>query len=202
MPDTPPILLLDVMDTLVADPFFEAIPRFFEMSLERLLKEKHPDSWIRFEEAKISEQQYMETYFQDGRKVDRDGLRQTLWDTYEWLPGIELLLARLHAAGVEMHAVSNYSIWHRIIEEKLKLSRFVQWTFVSSRTGLRKPDPRCYEFAFQTLGAVAADCVFVDDRQENVDAAAKLGADAILFTSSEQLESDLTSRGLFGPELS
>ena len=29
---TEPVLLLDVMDTLVTDPFFEHMPRFFNMS--------------------------------------------------------------------------------------------------------------------------------------------------------------------------
>ena len=32
-----PVLLLDVMDTLVVDPFFHAIPEFFGITLEELL---------------------------------------------------------------------------------------------------------------------------------------------------------------------
>lgn len=37
-----PVLLLDVMDTLVTDPFFEHMPRFFNMSFKELLAAKHP----------------------------------------------------------------------------------------------------------------------------------------------------------------
>ena len=33
----------------------------------------------------------MGSYFKDARPVDRDGLRQTLFETYAWLDGIELL---------------------------------------------------------------------------------------------------------------
>jgi hypothetical protein len=37
-----PVLLLDVMDTLVTDPFFEHMPRFFNMTFKELLAAKHP----------------------------------------------------------------------------------------------------------------------------------------------------------------
>ena len=43
----------DVMDTLVKDPFFSAVPSFFGLTLAQLLDEKHPDSWIRFEKGEI-----------------------------------------------------------------------------------------------------------------------------------------------------
>jgi 2-haloacid dehalogenase len=38
--------------------------------------------------------------------------------------------------------------------------------------------------------------VFVDDRQDNVDAATAAGMDAILFTGSDQLRADLATRRL------
>ncbi len=193
---TKPILLLDVMDTLVVDPFFQAIPNFFGLTLEQLLAEKHPDSWIAFEESRISEDEYASTFFADGRFVDRASLRQLLWDSYRWIEGVELLLAELHAAGFEMHAVSNYSIWYRIIEQRLKLSRFLDWTFVSCQTGLRKPNRRCFEFALGALSVQPSDCLFVDDRAVNIEAAEKLGIDSIRFTSAAQLRSGLASRKL------
>lgn len=37
-----PVLLLDVMDTLVTDPFFEHMPPFFDMTFKELLAAKHP----------------------------------------------------------------------------------------------------------------------------------------------------------------
>ncbi len=195
-PQSKRILFFDVMDTLVVDPFFQSIPEFFGLTLEQLLKQKHPDSWIAFEEAKISEAEYMKTFFSDQRDVDGARLRQLLWDSYSWIDGVELLLAELHAAGFEMHAVSNYSIWYRIIEERLKLSRFLDWTFVSCRTGLRKPVPRCYQFALDTLAARPSDCLFVDDRSINVEAAQAMGIDSIQFVDSAQLRNELKNREL------
>lgn len=44
---------------------------------------------------------------------------------------MEDLLARLNTAGYELHALSNYPSWWRIIEDKLQPSRYLRWTFIS-----------------------------------------------------------------------
>jgi len=51
----PRVILWDVMDTLVRDPFRDVMPRFFGLSLEEMLRQKHPDAWSRFERGELSE---------------------------------------------------------------------------------------------------------------------------------------------------
>ena len=50
----------------------------------------------------------------------------------------------------------------------------------SSEVGLRKPDPKIFELALEHLGASAANTLFLDDFQGNLDAAAQLGIRGIL----------------------
>lgn len=50
-----PILLFDIMDTLVRDPFYQDVPAFFGMSLKELIDCKHPTAWIEFEKGLIDE---------------------------------------------------------------------------------------------------------------------------------------------------
>lgn len=50
---------------------------------------------------------------------------------YRYLDGMQALLERLSAAGVACHACSNYPAWWRLIEGKLELSRYLDWTFIS-----------------------------------------------------------------------
>lgn len=50
---------------------------------------------------------------------------------FEFFPGMQSLLQQLNESGHEMHAVSNYPIWFRWIEDKLQLSQYMPWTFVS-----------------------------------------------------------------------
>lgn len=41
-----PVLLFDVMDTVVYDPFFYEMPKFFDMTFQELLRDKHPTAWV------------------------------------------------------------------------------------------------------------------------------------------------------------
>ena len=189
-------ILLDVMETLVTEPFWHDLPEFFGTSRDELLAQLHPTAWIEFEEAKITEDEYFERFFEDGRPVDAAGVRACLLDAFEWLDGVEPLLVKLAAAGYPMHALSNYPIWYQLIEQKLQLSRYLEWTFVSCLTGLRKPDERAYRNALAQLQIEPHECLFIDDRPVNIDAARSLGIDAILKQNAQQLRAELASRGL------
>lgn len=194
------ILLLDVMDTLVYDPFHHEVPALFDLSLERLLELKHPRAWQRFETGEWDEAKFGAEYFRDRRAVDLAAFRRTLSEAYRFLPGVEALLEELHAAGVVMHALSNYPPWYRLIEAKLKLSRFLRWSFVSCETGVRKPDPAAYLGAVQTLGATPSECLFVDDRRSNVEAAERAGLRGHHFEGAAGLRVALTALGVLpGP---
>lgn len=190
------IVLFDVMGTLVHDPFFWEVPQFLGMGLEQLLAEKHPTAWREFEHGLRTEEEYVVDFFADGRPVDLDGLRKTMTEAYYLLDGMEELLQELHAAGVAMHALSNYSIWYQWIEERLKLSRYLEWTFVSCLSGHRKPAPEIYQHAVQTLGVPASQCLFIDDRESNCEGARAVGMESVLFRGADALRDELRRRTL------
>lgn len=187
-----PILLLDVMSTLVTEPWFEQVPAFFGMDLEALYEVKDQTAWIEFEKGLISEEEYCGRFFKDGRPIDIPAFKAMMQASYEWMDGVEPLLAELRDAGFRMYALSNYSPWYALIEEKLRLSRYLGWDFVSCKTGVRKPDPEAYLGPVQALDVAPDRCIFVDDRQKNVDAAVAIGMKGILRTEAiEDLRRDL-----------
>jgi HAD superfamily hydrolase (TIGR01509 family) len=190
------ILLLDVLDTLVHDPFFVEVPAHFGTSLPELLAAKHPRTWIDFELGHIDEATLAARYFADGRPLDVAALRACMSAAYRFLPGIEPLLAALHERGVAMHVLSNYPVWWSLIEERVGLARYAAWSFVSCRTGLRKPDPAAFEGAARALGVAPEECLLIDDRPDNCDAARRLGMAALRFIDAAQLREALVERGL------
>jgi HAD superfamily hydrolase (TIGR01509 family) len=189
------VLLLDVMSTLVRDPFYEDVPRLFGASLDALVSAKDPHAWPAFECDAIDEGQLAARFFLDRREVDVTALKRTMADGYAWLEGVEPLLAELSAAGVEMHALSNYPHWYTLIEEKLQLRRYLRWTFVSCKTGLRKPDVQAYRHAAAALGVQPGAVTFVDDRRDNCEAAAGVGMAAVHFTDGARLRRQLADDG-------
>lgn len=177
-----PILLFDVMSTLVTEPWFDVVPRFFGLTLPELYDAKDPRTYLDFEHGRITEHEYVERVFLDRREVNLEGLKSALYDSYEWMPGVESLLIELKAQGYRMHALSNYSKWYDLIERKLGLSNYLAWDFVSCDTGVRKPAPEAYLGPARQLGVEPKDCLFVDDREKNVVAAENVGMPAILRT--------------------
>ena len=190
------VVLWDVMGTLVHDPFFVEMPEFFGMTFGAMLEATHPSAWVEFELGERSEESFLESFFADGRDFDRPGCVNAVCSSYRWLPGLEELLAELHGTESVMHAFSNYPVWYQLIEERLAVSRFLDWTFVSCITGWRKPDPAAYAHVLNELGLPAEQCVFVDDRPSNCEAARQAGIHSVLFEGVGPLRASLRDAGV------
>lgn len=58
----------------------------------------------------------------------------------------------------------------------------------SARVGLTKPDPRIYRLAADLAGTRPERCLFIDDTEENTEAAAALGMQPVHFRTAADLE--------------
>lgn len=64
---------------------------------------------------------------------------------------------------------------------------------------LAKPDPECFRAALAVLAAEPADVIFLDDRPDNVAAAAALGIRSAHFTDAGAARADLVRYGIPAP---
>jgi HAD superfamily hydrolase (TIGR01509 family) len=184
------------MDTLVYNPFNREIPEFFGLSPSELLAQKHLTAWSDFETGEIDETEYLRTYFADGRDFDHAAFLRVVRRAYRWVDGAEQLLISLCRQGFEIHAFSNYPIWYRTIEARLRLSRYLHWTFVSCLTGVRKPASSAYLGAAHNLNRAVEACLFIDDSIANCQAAETIGMPAIRFCNTASLRDEMQRRGL------
>jgi FMN phosphatase YigB (HAD superfamily) len=65
----------------------------------------------------------------------------------------------------------------------------------SAEVRIIKPDPAIYEHTLRGLGVPAAEALFLDDREINVEAARSLGIRSIQFQSTAQLKKELEALG-------
>jgi putative hydrolase of the HAD superfamily len=68
--------------------------------------------------------------------------------------------------------------------------------FSSCYTGLRKPDPLAYRQVVEMLQEPPPACVFIDDREENLVPARKLGMRTIQFQDVSGLGTELAQMGV------
>lgn len=175
------VILWDLMDTLVRDPFFTHMAPFFGLSFEQLLEHKHPSAWLEFELGAIDEGELFARVFRDGRPVDGQGLKRSMQAGYRFIDGIEPLLRELKSRRVPMHLLSNYPPWYDLCDAQTGFSSFVEPSFVSCKTGVRKPDREAYLGACRALDKEPERCLFIDDRAKNCRAAEAAGLHAIHF---------------------
>ncbi len=117
-------------------------------------------------------------------------------DALSWLhlrAGTLALVEELSAAGQRLALLSNAPLEVADAVERLPLARHFRHLVFSCHLKATKPDPECYRAALDRLGAQPQETVFIDDRTENVDGAARLGIKALRFTSPAALRDQLSA---------
>lgn len=68
--------------------------------------------------------------------------------------------------------------------------------FSSCFLGVRKPDEAIYRIVLQTTQRAPEECIFIDDREVNLECPRELGIKTILFKDAAQLRAELISSGV------
>jgi putative hydrolase of the HAD superfamily len=128
-------------------------------------------------------------------KVSPEGITALIkLDVASWLHpdlGTVELLTNLAEQEVSMALLSNCPVELAAALETLPWLESMSRRFYSSHLRLVKPDPKVYMTAAGKLNADTQDCVFVDDRQANVEAAERVGMHGIVFSDATMLRSRL-----------
>lgn len=112
--------------------------------------------------------------------------RDKLVEPFDYAVG---MIEELKAKGLKVYLLSNYP--KDLFEMHTKCGRFpfidkVDGKVVSGFVQLVKPEREIYEYLLNQYDLKAQECVFLDDRRENVETAEALGMKGILFEGYEQ----------------
>ena len=91
----------------------------------------------------------------------------------------------LGALNNEARETNEYRFRHFGLRQLFKMA------LSSCYLGLRKPDAEIYQCALDILGRPAERILFIDDRQDNAEAAENAGMKAIVFEDDESLRKQL-----------
>ena len=147
-------------------------------------------TWVEGEAVAVTSHPLWEPAIRGYREHYADSLVGAIEDTVQ-------IVRELHAAGIMLFALTN---WSKELFP-LALQRFdflglFEDIIVSGEERVAKPDPKIFEILRERIGHSLGDCIFIDDTARNIEAAAKAGLDAILFTDTGHLREDLVVRGL------
>ncbi len=102
------------------------------------------------------------------------------------------LIEDLRAAGFPIALVSN--AFGRNCYAGFDLDALADVVVISSEVGIRKPSRKIYAIACERLGIDPQRAVMVDDLQQNLDGAARLGIAGVLHTDAADTRAQLSER--------
>lgn len=121
----------------------------------------------------------------------------TRLDRAAWLrlqAGTVALIEDLAAAGQPLAMLSNAPDELAEAISRLPVAAHFGHLIFSCQLKSAKPDPECYGRALARIGAMADEVIFLDDRGENVAAAADLGMQSVHFTSAARARAAVAER--------
>lgn len=106
-------------------------------------------------------------------------------------PEITGLVKRLKSKGINVVVLSNTIPPHAELIRKWGWYRPFDKVYLSYDLGFRKPDMRVYEFVLKDQHVKGAECVYVDDLEENLVPAGELGMKTVLAVNPKQVVKDV-----------
>ena len=104
------------------------------------------------------------------------------------------LMQRMHDAGHTLYCLSNMP-HHALayLEQRYTFWGLFSARVISCQVGLCKPEPEIYAHLLRHCAIDAAQSVFIDDMQVNVDAAAQFGIHPLRFDNATQCANALSA---------
>ena len=114
------------------------------------------------------------------------------WERWEDMlngevPGMKEWICELKNAGYKVYGLSNWS--HEtfpMVKDKYEAFSMMDGIVMSGEELIAKPDLRIYKILLERYGLKAEECVFIDDRKENIKAGEQVGIRGIIFEDCEQ----------------
>ena len=108
--------------------------------------------------------------------------------------GMYDLLTQLKADGFKLFGLTNWCSKVYVTMAQFPIFKLLDGQIISSDEKVIKPEPAIYQRLFDKFHIKPEECIFTDDKVENVEGGKRLGMDGIVFTDAKQYERELRAR--------
>lgn len=172
-------IVLDMYGVIVKQTGDDFVP-YVQRTFPDLKPEEIYTPWFK---ADVGELTSLEVWESLGFKGDIEKIEKEYLDTIEINDGFLDFVSSVNK-HCKMAIISNDSSrWSKFLREKFDINKYFDVISISGDLKIQKPDERIFQLTIEQLGCKAEDCLYVDDREGNLEAASKVGMNAILFNS-------------------
>ena len=157
------------------------------------------EAWNEYDRGVLSDEEVVELFIKQAPEVEKE-IRMVTANLENILKRCDYAIPwilELKEKGYKVYYLSNF--FEKAERECAKALDFIPYTdggILSYKEKLIKPDAAIYELLMERYGLEAEECVFLDDRADNCEAARKLGWQAICFKSQAQAKEELSKMGV------
>jgi FMN phosphatase YigB (HAD superfamily) len=189
------LIAFDIMDTLIYDPWREALSAATGLSADEVVHRRDPGIWSRLERGEITEAAYWDHLRARNIPVRPEIFHQVRRAGYEWLPGMQDLLRWLVTSGQSVVLATNYPVWYEELKSNL-LAEINVPIYASCHIGARKPANTYFEHILAGHTVEYDALVLIDDISVNTDAVNVLGGTGITHVNAAMTKKQLTELGV------
>jgi len=152
---------------------------------------------VRYESGLLNSEEYFREISRIGNlRMPREEFIEAYGAIFTPIPDVFTLIKSLKSS-YRLGLLSNTNELHFVHRIRpLDIFPLFDAVTLSYEVGAMKPAPAIYGDMLGKLRLPPAECVYIDDLPENVEAASRLGMHALLFTSPEVLRADLRRAGI------
>jgi len=161
--------------------------------------DRHEKVGHAIETNRMSLEQYLDrTIFYRPRDFSREEFRAFIFAQSQPKPeSIEIVTQLAGSKKYFLATINNEILELNVYRlEHFGLRRYFPIFFSSCFLGLRKPDEAIYRLVLQVTQQTPDQCIFIDDREVNLECPRELGMSTILFRDVERLRSELQQAGV------
>lgn len=145
-----------------------------------------------YREAKISRDEFWRRVIESLELRENADVLEKQWvNGYEIMTETKSLIIELSKKYSLYYLSDNVKERVDALDAKFHFIKLFKGGIFSHEAGVRKPNPKIYEFALKKSGSIPEETVFIDDKQIMLEPAHKLGMRTILFTTPEDLKKAL-----------
>ncbi len=172
-------IVLDMYGVIVKQTGDDFVP-YVQQTFPNLKSEEIYSPWFK---ADVGELTSLEVWESLGFKGNIEKIEKKYLDTIEINDGfLDFVLSV--SKHYKMAIISNDSSrWSKYLREKFDINKYFDVISISGDLKIQKPDERIFQFTIEQLGCKAEDCLYVDDREGNLEVAKKVGMNPVLFNS-------------------
>lgn len=108
--------------------------------------------------------------------------------------GMRELLVQLKAEGYNLYGLTNWCSKVYITMAQFDIFKLLDGYIISSEEKTIKPEPEIYHRLFDKFNLKPEECIFTDDRVENIEGGRRVGMEGIVFKNAKQYEKDLRAK--------